>query len=93
MSLTVSATQLLTNVFRPLPLECPEAGDGAEHGAARVRDELLAHRLRPPVHVLYGVLECATPGENNNSYNYNNNNVHIPSPCRGGRCSGCRSPG
>ena len=27
------------------------------------------------------------------SYNYNNNNVHIPSPCWGGRCSGCRSPG
>ena len=57
MSLTVSATQLLTNVFRPLPLECPEAGDGAEHGAARVRDELLAHRLQPPVHVLLGVEE------------------------------------
>ena len=55
------------NVFRPLPLECPEAGDGAEHGAARVRDELLAHRLRPPVHVIYGVLECATPGDNNNT--------------------------
>ena len=55
------------NVFRPLPLECPEAGDGAEHGAARVHDELLAHHLQPPVHVLYVVLECATPGDNNNT--------------------------
>ena len=55
--------------LRPLPLERREAGhlgveagDGAEHGAARVRDELLAHRLQPPVHVLLGVKEVFLDG-------------------------------